>query len=131
MSTIILGKNATVKVNSTLVGGVREITLPQLKVDVIDSTTYGTSMWKESAPGLKSGGDSTLKGIFVDADPGQEALFDAFGEEVEIEIKIANGYTYTFAAIVSELGEPTPMDKDIGFDVKLTVTGEVTRVATA
>ena len=54
--TKYLGKTTTIADGTGTLGEVKEITMPEIAIDVLDTTVYDSTYWKTSCAGLKDGG---------------------------------------------------------------------------
>lgn len=127
MANGTLGKGATLKINNNLVGGLKEIQIPEISIDMVDITSHSTvSNFKEKIAGLYDVGDISFTCNFIKSDVGQAYVRSNFGDETTFEIELSNGVKWTGPCVVGGHGGTAPVDKEITFTFKLHVTGEVT-----
>lgn len=140
MSNAVFAKNVYVyidgyKINKVLADGIPE---PEVSDEEIDATTMDSGDWEETISGRKSGGTVTLKCLYdpdnQGATDGQGALENAWAEEPKANhtftIVKPNMKTISFEGWVKTFQNPI-IDKKIGIQVTIKVTGSVTRSLTA
>lgn len=123
------------KINKMLADGIPE---PEVADEEIDGTTMDSGDWEESIAGRKSGGTVTLKCLYdpdnQGATDGQGALENAWAEEPKANhtftIVKPNMKTVSFEGWVKTFQNPV-IDKKIGIQATIRVTGAVTRSLTA
>lgn len=114
---------ATLSIGGTVVGLVKNITLPERTRDELETTDHQSSGDDEYIPGLRRGGSVSIEGnlaMGVTGDEGQDALETNFGadgaaaiEEVVLtfpDAGTATATTFTFDGFVTALGGSLPFD---------------------
>lgn len=124
------------KKGTTAVGGLTSITMPEKSRDSIETTTLDvTDDYKTFIPGLKDGGEVTVKGYFDHADTGQLALDTAFEagttDDYSIVFPAAIGVTFTFSAFLTKyaIGEVN-LEDPLSFEATFKVDGKPELAAT-
>ncbi|MEH7116909.1 phage major tail protein, TP901-1 family [Neobacillus vireti] len=120
---------ADVAGTKTVVGGQSGATLNR-KTDVIEVTSK-ESGWAENLAGVKSW-SIECEGYVVVSDQAYDALETAWenGTEVECEIRVPSGKTYSGKAIISEFPLEAPQDDALTFSLTLQGSGALTKTAT-
>lgn len=124
------GLGTTLSKNGTLIGGLSSISSPEKSVDTIDTTTLDiTDGYKRFIPGLKDGGEVTVKGFFDTADAGQTSLDSAFENQSTdsyiITFPATIGATFQFNGIITKFtpGEANTEDP-LSFELTIKVSGQ-------
>jgi predicted secreted protein len=126
---------STVTFDSTAVGGLTSIGLPDQSKEEVEITSHDSAGWREFLPGLRDGGTVTLAGRLIPGDAGQNALDTNYNSDntvVEVVITTAadsasNVVTYTFDAYVSATGGELPYDDAAEVNWTLRIDGEVAK----
>jgi len=123
----------TVTVASNLVGGLTDVSIPEVEVTDIDTTTHDTSGgYRTFVGGLKDGGVLTLSGLFDVADVGQAYLrtpANQGGTAVAVVVTFSDLTTASFNAVVKGCGTSNPLDENVTFTASLKISGAVTYTA--
>lgn len=126
------GLGTTITRNATNIGVLTSISAPEKSADAIEVTTLDVSDgYKRFIPGMKEGGEVTLKGYFDMSDSGQSALDGAFENGSEdtyiITFPATIGSTVQFNAIVTKYtpGEAN-LEDPLSFEMTLKITGKPT-----
>lgn len=120
----------TVTVNASTIGGLTEVSIPEVEVTDVDVTTHDSlGGFKEFKGGLKDGGTVTLTGAYDSADAGQTYLRTAAnqgGNPVACVVSFSDGSKATFNAFVKGYGVTNPLDDKVEFTSGLKVSGPIT-----
>lgn len=140
MSNAVFAKNVYVyidgyKINKVLSDGIPE---PEVSDEEIDATTMDSGDWEETIAGRKTGGTVTLKCLYDPdnqaATDGQGALENAWAEDPKenhtFTVVKPDMKTISFDGWVKTFQNPI-IDKKIGIQATIRVTGAVTRSLTA
>ena len=123
----------TVSVDANLIGGLTDVTLPEVEVTDVETTTHDSpDDFKEFVGGLKDGGVVTLAGIYDIADTGQVYLrtpANQGGAAVDIIVTFSDNSTAEFSAVVKGYGVTNPLDDAVTFSSSLRISGAVTYAA--
>lgn len=116
----------------TTIDGARNIAGPQFSTEEIDITNHSSaSSYRERLPSFKSGGEVSIDLLYNPADIIHEALFTDFENRTLRNFKQAltdvGGMEYGYAAYVMGLEVQAPIDNALMLNVKLVITGPVTR----
>lgn len=125
----------TVTVDGNAIGGLTDVSIPEVEVTEIDITSHDSEGgYKEYVGGLKDGGTVTLTGKYNIADTGQAYLADADNQgadAVAVVVTFSDTSTCGFNAIVKGYGATNPLDDAVDFSASLKITGAVTYTAAA
>jgi predicted secreted protein len=120
----------TVSVATNLIGGLTDVTLPEVEVTDVDITSHDSSGgFKEYVGGLKDGGVVTLSGNYDAANAGQDYLRNPAnqgGAPVACVVTFSDGSKAAFNAVVKGFGVTNPLDETVGFTSSLRVSGAIT-----
>lgn len=107
-------------------GGQKDATL-SASSDTIDVTTKDEGDWRKFLAGLKSWTIS-CEGLYVDNDTAQTALWNAFlnAQEVDIKMSKQNSFTASGKAIITSIEHAAAMDDALTFSVEFQGTGALT-----
>ena len=123
----------TVEVDGNAIGGLTDVSIPEVEVTDIDTTTHDTSGgYRTFVGGLKDGGTLTISGLYDIADAGQSFLRNPAnqgGEAVEIIVTFSDSSTATFDAVVKGYGASNPLDENVTFSASFKISGAVTYAA--
>jgi predicted secreted protein len=101
---------------------------PKKSADTIDVTNFGSpDSYREFIRGFKDGGEVGIEGNFIPGDIDGQAGLDEDYEAGTVQTFImtfVNGTTWTFSAVVKDLGTDTPFDGKVGFSATLKVSGK-------
>lgn len=113
----------------TVVGGQSGATLNR-ETNVIEVTSK-ESGWAENLSGVKSW-SIDCNGYVVVNDVAYDALETAWeaGTEIDVEIIVPSGNTYSGKAIIGSFPLEAPQDDAMTFTISLTGTGALTKTAT-
>lgn len=119
----------TINGQKTVVGGQSGATLSR-ETNVIEVTSK-ESGWAENLAGVKSW-SIECEGYVVVDDVAYDSLEDAWenGQEIEAEISVPSGNTYSGKAIIGEFPLEAPQDDAMTFSLTLTGTGALVKTAT-
>ncbi len=119
----------TVTVATNLVGGLTDVSIPEVEVTDIETTTHdGTSGYRTFVGGLKDGGVLTLSGLFDIADVGQGYLRNPAnqgGSPVAVLVTFSDDSEAAFNAVVKGCGTSNPLDDNVQFTASLKISGPV------
>ena len=112
---------------------------PSLSADTIDATSHDSlviaSGYREFIQGLRNGGEISIEGNFIPANPGQVALKTDFDDgslvAYTITFPAVMATTWTFSAIVTALETSSPFDDKASFTATLKVSGKPSLNVTA
>lgn len=125
----------TVSVASNLIGGLKDVQIPEVEVTDIDVTTHDSAGgYRQFLGGLKDGGTVTLSGAYDISNTGQTYLRTAAnqgGAPVAVVVTFSDDSTCTFNAVVKGYGTSNPLDEDVTFSSSLKISGAVTYAAGA
>ncbi len=118
----------------TVIDGAKNITGPGFSLETIDVTHHTSgSAYREVVPSFKSGGEVSFDLVYDPADAEHEGLLTDFESRVlrrfQMVLPDAGGMTYEFNAYVSGAEVQAPIDNALMLNVKLSITGAVTRTA--
>ena len=123
----------TVEVDGNAIGGLTDVSIPEVEVTDIDTTTHDTEGgYRTFVGGLKDGGTLTISGLYDIANTGQVFLRTAAnqgGEPVEIVVTFSDGSTATFDTVVKGYGASNPLDENVTFTASFKISGAVTYAA--
>ena len=101
---------------------------PKKSADTIDVTNFGSpDSYREFIRGFKDGGEVGIEGNFIPGDIDGQAGLDTDYEDGTVQnfvMTFVNGTTWTFSAVVKDLGTDTPFDGKVGFSATLKVSGK-------
>ena len=124
-----------VTVATNIIGGLTDVTLPEVEVTDIDTTTHDSSGgFREFVGGLKDGGVVTLSGDYNIADAGQTYLRNPANvgtTPVAVVVTFSDDSTATFNAVVKGYGVNNPLDEVVTFTASLRISGSITYAAAA
>jgi predicted secreted protein len=123
-----LGDGGTAETFDTI-AEVLDIDGPNQTREQIEVTSHSSAGWREYIAGLRDGGEVSFPINSVPTDSTQQALralIDS-GAEANFKIVYPNGYRDTFAAIVTDWGTKSPVDGAVTEEIKLKISGEITR----
>lgn len=122
-----LGNGNTGSESFTTIAEVLDIDGPNQTREQLEVTSHSSAGWREYIAGLRDGGEVSFGLNFVPAEQDDlRALYDS-GESANYKIVYPNGWKDTFAAIVTDWGTKSPVDGAVTDEVKLKISGEVTR----
>ena len=123
-----LGDGGTSEVFTTI-AEVLDIDGPNQTREQIEVTSHSSAGWREYIAGLKDGGEVSFPINSVPSDQTQDDLLAMLesGEDANFKIVYPNGYRDTFAAIVTDWGTKSPVDGAVTEEIKLKISGAVTR----
>lgn len=121
----------------TAIANVSDLSGPSRQRDAIETTAHDSpNQYREFVKGLKDGGEVTAT-INYDPSSAQISALDADFEEKPLrsyQIVIlpgdANEYTWTFDALITDLGDSFPIDDRMERDVTFKISGMPTLAAT-
>jgi len=127
----------TLSKGGVTIGSLTSISSPEKSTDAKEVTTLDVSDgYKRFLPGLKDGGEVTVKGYYDSADAGQAAIDAAFEAGIQdtyiITFPAAIGATFTFNGIITKYtpGEAN-LEDPMSFELTLKVSGKPTLALTA
>lgn len=108
---------------------VGEISGPDDSAEIIEVTHHGSSSRREYVAGLKDGGEVTFPLVWDPADTSHQWLEDNLGTTQDFRITFSDTGTtaFTFSAVIIGTGKKAPVDDKLEMEVKLKITGAVTR----
>jgi hypothetical protein len=115
----------TVSVNSTLIGGLTDISLSGAEVPFIDITTHDSTA-KEFVSGLVDNGTLELSGKFDNANTGQDYLRANTGLSKAFIVTLPNAATISFNAVIGGMSEDIPLEDAVGFSISCKIDGAKT-----
>lgn len=120
-----------VRINKILEDGIPQ---PEVSDEEIDATTMDSGDWEETIAGRKTGGTVTLRCLYDGDSQGQEDLEDAWAENPKqnhtFKVVLPNNITtMTYEGWVKSFKNPV-IDKKVGIEAVIRVTGQVTRSTT-
>ena len=122
-----------VSVATNDIGGLEDVSIPEVEVADIDITTHDSSGgYREFVGGLKDGGTVTLSGKYNISDAGQTYLRTAAnqgGDAVAVVVTFSDDSTCSFNAVVKGYGVTNPLDESVMFSSSLKISGAVTYAA--
>jgi predicted secreted protein len=122
-----LGSGGTGSETFTTIAEVLDIDGPSQAREQIEVTSHSSEGWREYIAGLRDGGEVSFPVNFVPADQDDlRALYDD-GTQANYKIVYPNGWKDTFAAIVTDWSTKSPVDGAVTDEIKLKISGEVTR----
>src|SRR5512139_540953 len=123
-----IGDGGTAEVFDTI-AEVLDIDGPNQTREQIEVTSHSSAGWREYIAGLKDGGEISFPINHVPTDATQQDLYAllASGTTNNFKIVYPNGYRDTFAAIVTDYSTKSPVDGAVTDEVKLKISGAVTR----
>ncbi|MGG3561652.1 phage major tail protein, TP901-1 family [Neobacillus rhizosphaerae] len=121
---------AMVGTTKTVVGGQSGATLNR-ETNVIEVTSK-ESGWAENLAGVKSW-SIECEGYVVVSDSAYDALETAWenGTEIDVEVRVPSGNTYSGKAIISEFPLEAPQDDALTFSLTLQGSGALVKAKTA
>jgi predicted secreted protein len=115
-----LGSGGTGTQSYTTIAEVLDIDGPSQALEQIEVTSHSSAGWREYIAGLRDGGEVSFPVNFVPADQDDlRALFDD-GTTGSFKIVYPN-------AIVTDWSTKSPVDGAVTDEIKLKISGEVTR----
>ena len=121
-----IGLGTTLKINSNLVGGLTDISIPETTADIIDITSHSSSSgFKEKILGLKDTADLSFTANFIKGDVGQVYVRTNQGASTTFEIALPNGVKWTGSCILNGCSGSIPVDGKVTFTFKLAISGSV------
>jgi predicted secreted protein len=122
-----LGSGGTGTQSYTTIAEVLDIDGPSQAREQIEVTSHSSDGWREYIAGLRDGGEVSFPVNMVPADQDDlRALFDD-GTTGTFKIVYPNGWKDTFTAIVTDWSTKSPVDGAVTDEIKLKISGEVTR----
>ena len=123
-----MGDGGTAEVFDTI-AEVLDIDGPSQTREQIEVTSHSSAGWREYIAGLKDGGEISFPVNMVPTDTTQQDLYALLGSGTMNNFKIVypNGYRDTFAAIVTDYSTKSPVDGTVTDEIKLKISGAVTR----
>lgn len=120
------GEAFTTIANATNIGG------PKMKAEQIDVSSHDSpSGYEEFVAGIKRGGEIALDLNFDPNNATHEQLLDDFDggavHNYQLSFPSTPSVTWTFAAIVTEVGPEAPFEDKLSCSATLKLTGAVTR----
>lgn len=128
--TATRGLDLIVKIGSTAIGGQKNAKI-SMKGNVIDTSTKTSGDWERKISGAKSWSGNCDGFVYVD-DAGYDAAVDAFIASTEVDVVLSNaGNTLGFKgkALITGLDLDAPYDDAMTYDIEITGTGELSKVA--
>ncbi len=127
------GVAVTVATNS--IGGITDVSIPEVEVTDIDTTTHDTAGgYRTFVGGLKDGGVLTISGLYDIENAGQAYLRNKDnqgGEPVACTVVFSDGSEAEFEAVVKGYGVTNPLDENVTFSASLRISGPVDYTAGA
>lgn len=123
-----LGDGGTSEVFDTI-AEVLDIDGPNQAREQIEVTSHSSAGWREFIAGLRDGGEVSFPINSVPTDQTQidlRALIDS-GAAANFKIVYPNGYRDTFAGVVTDWGTKSPVDGAVTEEIKIKISGEITR----
>lgn len=124
-----------VSVASNIIGGLTDVSLPEVEVTDVDITTHDSpDDFKEYVGGLKDAGVMTLTGKYNISDAGQAYLrapANQGGDAVAVVVTFSDNSTATFNAVVKGYGVGNPLDDAVEFTSSLRISGQIIYAAGA
>ena len=129
--TKYLGKTTTIADSTATLGEIKEITLPEIAIDILDTTVYDSTYWKTSCAGLKDGGELGITVFYDGADASQNRMYkratgDPSGNTDTYTITLPDSKTMIFTGIISNVPIETPIDDNILVSYTIKVSGAIT-----
>ena len=126
MVCFTLGKKTTISDDTGPLGNIKEITIPEISMDEIETTVYGESMWRTFCSGLKDGGTLGVVLYQKDGAGDQKRLYErAIGDPEDnyeqYTITFPDTQTVVFHGIIVGIPLTAPIDDNItvGFNIKV------------
>ena len=129
---IIKSFGVAVSVASNDIGGLTDVSIPEVDVTFVDITTHDSSNYRDFVGGLKDGGTLTLTGAYNISDSGQSYLrtpANQGGAAVAVVVTFSDSSTCSFDAVVGGFGVSNPLDDKVEFTASLKISGDVTYAA--
>jgi len=119
----------SVSVDSNIIGGLTDVSIPEVEVTDIDTTTHDTAGgYRTFVGGLKDGGVLTISGLYDIENTGQAFLRNPAnqgGEPVACTVTFSDASEATFDAVVKGYGVTNPLDENVTFSASLRISGPV------
>lgn len=114
--------------SDVVLGGQSGATLNR-ETNIIEVTSK-ESGWAENLAGIKSW-SIEAEGYVVVSDKAYDAMEDAWenGEEIDVQIVVPSGQTYSGKALISEFPLEAPQDDALTFSISLQGTGALSKAA--
>lgn len=128
------GYDVLLKIGAVIIGQVRDIEGPGLKMDTVEVTSRDSSKWRRRIAGLKDGGTVTFE-IIYDPDLATHAnssggvpylLLQGTSSAFSLVLPDSTPTTIGFTAFVTSFKPKAPMEGALMADLELQVTGAVT-----
>ena len=124
----IAGYGTTLKRNGNTIAELTSLTGPKKSADVIDVTNFSSpNSYREFIRGFKNGGEVGMTGNFIAGDTngqiGLETDFEA-GTVQTFVMEFTDGTTWTFSAVIKDLGTEASFDGKVSFSATLTISGK-------
>lgn len=118
----------------TEIANCRSISGPTFALETVDVTSHSSpNHYREVIPSFLSGGEVSFELIYDPADVQHEKLFtDYEGRSLrnfKLVLTDTNEMEYAFAAYVTSMELQTPIDNAISCNVKLSISGAITRTS--
>ena len=129
--TKYLGKTTTIADGTGTLGEVKEITMPEIAIDVLDTTVYDSTYWKTSCAGLKDGGSLGVTVFYDGADASQNRMYqraigDPSANTDTYTITLPDAKTMIFTGIIESWSPEVPIDDNIMVAYSIKVSGAIT-----
>lgn len=132
-----LKRDSTGSGSYSTIANVSDLSGPSRQRDAIEVTAHDSpDQYREFVKGLKDGGEVTAT---VNYDPGQSTHGDLDSDFEEKDLRSyqivilpgdANEHTWTFDALITDLGDSFPVDDRMERDVTFKISGKPTLAAT-
>ena len=124
----IAGYGTTLTRDGHPIAELTKLSGPKKTADTIDVTNFGSpDSYREFIRGFKDGGEVGIEGNFIPGDIDGQAGLDEDYEAGTVQtfvMTFVNGTTWSFSAVVKDLGTDTPFDGKVGFSATLKVSGK-------
>jgi predicted secreted protein len=122
-----LGSGGTGSESFTTIAEVLDIDGPNQEREQIEVTSHSSEGWREYIAGLRDGGEVSFPVNMVPSEQDDlRALYDS-GESANYKILYPNGWKDAFAGILTSWGTKSPVDGAVTDEIKIKISGEVTR----
>jgi len=126
-----IGKKTTIADGTAVMGELKDITGPDIKIAELETTVYDTTTWRTFSAGLKDGGTVGIVVFYDGADASMNRMYlraiaDPSLNTDTYTITLPDGKTMIFTGIIVGVPISIPIDENILMTFSLKVSGAIT-----
>lgn len=133
----IFAHGTTLTIDSTPIGGLRQISFPNEEKALVDVTDHDSGGDREYVPGLRDGGTIDIEFLTEAEDAGQQALWANYGNTANATVEFVmtppndaavsgDAFSLTFNGFVISRGGSAPFDEALSQTMSIKISGQVT-----